>query len=116
MKNIKYVSLIFGLAAFVACNEPEDVLKDTSIEPKKEVVLPTLTAGSVDFSNYVAVGASFTAGFTDGGLFKASQENSFPNILSKEFAKVGGGSFTQPLMNDNSGGILVEETLQEVTD
>ena len=107
MKNIKYVSVLFGLIAFVACNEPEDVLKDTTAEIEEVVVLPALTAGSADFSNYVAIGASFTAGYTDGGLFIASQENSFPNILSKEFAKIGGGSFTQPLMSDNSGGILV---------
>ena len=47
-----------------------------------EVVLPALTAGTADFSNYVALGASFTAGFTDGALFNAAQENSFPNIIS----------------------------------
>ena len=67
--------------------------------------LPELTSGSVDFSKYVAVGASFTAGFTDNALFKAAQENSFPNILSKQFALVGGGTFTQPLTNDNYGGL-----------
>ncbi|MGB5417407.1 G-D-S-L family lipolytic protein [Algibacter sp.] len=105
MKNIKYLSLFLGFLAFIGCNEPEDVLKDTNLEAPD--ALPELTAGSVDLSNYVAIGASFTAGYTDGGLFIASQQNSFPNMLSKEFAKIGGGIFTQPLMNDNSGGILV---------
>src|SRR5690606_23749992 len=59
-----------------------------------------------DFSKYVAVGASFSAGFTDNALFIAGQENSFPNMLSQKFELVGGGSFNQPLMSDNIGGFL----------
>src|SRR5690606_36219738 len=42
---------------------------------------------------------------TDNALFKAAQENSFPNILSQQFAKVKGGDFKQPLTNDNYGGL-----------
>ncbi len=102
MKNIKYILLIAFLAAFIACNDEEDF---STVE--EAVELPELTAGSADFSNYVAVGASFTAGYTDGALFKATQENSFPNILSQQFANVGGGAFTQPLMNDNFGGMAL---------
>jgi hypothetical protein len=68
--------------------------------------LPELTSGEADLSNYVAIGPSFTAGFTDNGLFIASQENSFPNILATQFTKGGGGVFTQPLMNDNFGGLI----------
>ncbi|MDD7884698.1 G-D-S-L family lipolytic protein [Flavivirga sp. 57AJ16] len=98
--NIRYIYLFVLAFVFFACDEDDKILPGA-------VILPELTAGSADFSNYVAVGASFTSGFTDGGLFIASQENSFPNILSKEFAKIGGGTFTQPLMNDNTGGILV---------
>ncbi|WP_303316359.1 G-D-S-L family lipolytic protein [Flavivirga abyssicola] len=98
--NIRYIYLFVLALGFFACDEDDNILPE-------EVILPELTTGSADFSNYVAVGASFTSGFTDGGLFKASQENSFPNILSKEFAKAGGGDFTQPLMSDNTGGILV---------
>ena len=102
MKNIKYIVLIAFLAAFVACNDEEDF---STVE--EAVELPALSSGSADFSNYVAVGASFTAGYTDGALFKAAQENSFPNILSQQFANVGGGAFTQPLMNDNFGGMAL---------
>jgi len=57
--------------------------------------------GSVDFSNYVAIGNSLTAGYQSGGLFNAGQLNSYPNILSQQFAKVGGGTFVQPLFADN---------------
>ena len=92
MKNIKFLSLFLGFIAFIGCNEPEDVLKDTNLEAKAE--LPALIAGSADFSNYVSLGASFTAGFTDNALFIKGQENSFPNIMAKEFAKIGSGAFT----------------------
>lgn len=107
MKNIKYLSILFGFLAFIACNEPEDVLKGTNIEPEAVVELPELTAGSANFATYVSLGNSLTSGHTDSALFIAGQENSFPNILSQKFALVGGGSFTQPLMNDNIGGIAL---------
>ena len=113
--NTKYIWLLAILIAFTSCNDIEDVLADNNaLNPVEE--LPELTSGSADFSNYVALGASFTAGFTDGALFMASQENSFPNIMSKEFAKIGGGNFTQPLTEDetgkfdNTGGLLLNGT------
>ena len=96
--NIRYIYLFVLALGFLACDEDDNILPE-------EIILPELTMGSADFSNYVAVGASFTAGFTDGALFIAAQQNSFPNILSKQFAKVGGGDFIQPLMNDNFGGL-----------
>ncbi len=85
--------LILG---FVACESDDD-----APATEQEVVI---TAGEADFSKYVALGNSLTAGFTDGALFIAAQENSLPNILAQQFALAGGGTFTQPLMNDNIGG------------
>ncbi|WP_299225324.1 G-D-S-L family lipolytic protein [uncultured Psychroserpens sp.] len=105
MKHIKYILLSAVLIAFTACSDDDDFSRTAEEEP-----LPALTVGSADFSNYVAIGASFTAGFSDGGLFRASQERSFPQLLSEQFAVGGGGSFTQPLMDDNTGGILVGGT------
>ena len=69
--------------------------------------LPALTSGSADFSNYVALGASFSSGDSDNALFIASQMNSFPNTLAGAFSNIGGGEFTQPMMNDNIGGLLL---------
>ena len=107
--NTKYIWLLIILLGFTACNDIEDVLIDNNVDTSTEV-LPELSAGSADFSKYVAVGASFTAGYTDGAVFIASQQNSFPNMMAKEFAKVGGGAFTQPLMSDNYGGLAVGGT------
>ncbi|MEM7087388.1 MAG: G-D-S-L family lipolytic protein [Bacteroidota bacterium] len=98
--NTKYLWLLMIAIAFAACET------DDSADDMEEVVIP-LTAGTADFSKFVSVGASFTAGFADGALFIASQENSFPNILSQQFSAIGGGELTQPLMNDNFGGLLL---------
>ena len=68
--------------------------------------LPALTSGSADFSYYVALGASFSAGVSSGSLFIKSQEYSFPNSLAGAFSNAGGGFFEQPYVNDNIGGLL----------
>jgi len=107
MKNLKYFYLLTASLLFVNCNDIEDV--DLNVTEPMEPA-PELTAGSADFSNYVSLGNSLTAGFTDGALFQASQTLSFPNILSQKFAVVGGGSFTQPLTNDNLGGLALAGT------
>ena len=64
------------------------------------------TSGEANLTNYVAVGNSLTAGYADGALYITGQENSYPNIMAQQFALAGGGEFTQPLMNDNIGGLL----------
>ena len=55
--------------AFVASCKP-------NIEPEK----PTKGDG-VDFSSYVAVGNSLTAGYADNSLYRSGQENSYPCLL-----------------------------------
>ncbi|WP_299244041.1 G-D-S-L family lipolytic protein [uncultured Aquimarina sp.] len=97
--NIKYLAILaLGL---VAC-EPEF---DNPIDEAG-----VYASGEADFSNYVALGNSLTAGFADGALYITGQENSYPNILSQQFSLVGGGEFTQPLMSDNTGGALLGGT------
>lgn len=104
MKKLKYIALSFLALSIFSCeNETLDNLRNrgnTDSEP-----LPELTAGTADFSNYVSIGPSFTAGFSDGSVFLAAQQNSFPKILSDKFANAGGGTFTQPLVSDNFGGL-----------
>ena len=109
MKHIKYILLSAVVLGVTACNDVEDVLEDNGVTVET-TMLPELNAGGLDFSNYIAVGPSFSAGVTDGSLFLASQENSWPNIISKEFAKAGGGEFRQPTMSDNFGGLSVGGT------
>lgn len=63
----------------------------------------TAKPGTADFSNYVAIGNSLTAGFTNGDVTVDGQWLSFPHQLSLQFAEAGGGLFRQPLMFDNAG-------------
>ncbi|RPD46258.1 G-D-S-L family lipolytic protein [Hymenobacter sediminis] len=65
--------------------------------------------GSADFTRYIAVGNSLTAGFSDGGLYLEGQQSSYPNLLAQQFKAVGGGDFTQPLFQtgqENGSGYL----------
>jgi len=93
------LTLAFAVALVVSCDEDQWDL------PVVEEI--QLTAGDADLSNFVALGNSLTAGYTDGALFMASQNTSFPNLLSQKFALAGGGNFTQPWTNDNIGGLLL---------
>ncbi|MCO4820493.1 MAG: G-D-S-L family lipolytic protein [Flavobacteriaceae bacterium] len=99
--NTKYLLLLAILLGFTACSSDDD---SSSSTPE---TLPELSAGSADFSNYVALGNSLTSGFSDATLFLAAQQSSFPKLLSDKFALIGGGSFTQPLVNDNFGGLAL---------
>ena len=97
MKNYKYIGLFLLSLGLVSCDVNNE-LDEIEAEIVEEVLLNT---NGLDFSKYVSVGASFTSGYSDGALFIAAQENSFPNILAGKF----GTDFTQPLMNDNIGGM-----------
>jgi hypothetical protein len=97
IKKFKWLLLVS--LTFVACNSDDDAVTD----PNSTDGLP-LTAGTADFSKYIALGDSFAAGFSDNALFIEGQKNSYPNIMASQFALVGGGDFVIPLMNDNIGG------------
>ncbi len=80
---------------------------DDNTPPVVSTPTPTpvnYTSGTADFSNYVAVGNSLTAGFSDNALFIDGQNASYPNMMAGSFALAGGGNFTIPLMADNLGG------------
>lgn len=106
LNHIKYISLIAIAISFTSCNDESDFEQFLDNPPQDEVILPELTAGDANFSKYVSLGNSLTAGFADGALYRISQENSMPNILAGQFNLAGGGNFNQPLMSDNTGGLL----------
>ena len=97
MKNLKlyrYI-LLAGLIGLSAC--------------KPELHTPKPTSGSADFSRYIAIGNSLTAGYADGGLYRAGQLNSYPSIIAQQMQSAGGGTFTQPLFSTeqaNGSGYL----------
>jgi GDSL-like Lipase/Acylhydrolase len=64
---------------------------------------PKYMAGEADFSVYVAIGSSYTAGFMDNALTLEGQLQSIPNLLANQFSLAGGGVFKQPLLNAGNG-------------
>lgn len=103
INNYKWVLLLFA-GLIVGCSS--DDYNVTGFEP--EVPPIEVTSGTADFSNYVSLGNSLTAGFTDGALFIEGQRNSIPNILAQQFELAGGGEFSQPTVSDNIGGLLLQ--------
>jgi len=57
----------------------------------------TPAMAQVDFSRYVALGDSFTAGFASGSLMDFYQERSYPAVLA---AQAGADTFEQPLVSE----------------
>ena len=97
MKNIlKYTFAVLAVG-FVSCDpEFDSPVTDDGF----------YSSGTANLSKYVSVGNSLTAGYADGALYITGQNNSYPNIMAQQFSFAGGGDFTQPLMNDNLGGLL----------
>ncbi|NPD46600.1 MULTISPECIES: G-D-S-L family lipolytic protein [unclassified Lentimicrobium] len=89
MKN-KYIFLAAIALGLLSC-KPE--IND-GFEP---------SAGKADFSNYVALGNSLTAGYADGALYRRAQEQSWTNLLATQFKEVGGGEFVQPAVMSEQG-------------
>jgi lysophospholipase L1-like esterase len=105
MKNTIKIFALLVAVGLVSCDpEFEQAIEDGGF----------YDSGSADFSSYVAVGNSLTAGYADGALYITGQENSYPNIMAEQFLLVDGGDFTQPYMDDNLGGLLLSGT--QITD
>lgn len=82
---------------------------------KPNIDIPKPSSGSADFSKYIAIGNSLTAGFTDGGLYLDGQRVAFPNLLAEQMESAGGGEFTSPFFDDehaNGSGYLKLESIQ----
>lgn len=86
--------LAAAVISMASCSKPE--LNDV-----------TPSAGTADFSRYISVGNSLTAGYADNGLYLEGQQNSYPEMIAGQMKTVGGGSFTSPFFNasqpDGSG-------------
>lgn len=114
MKKLIYIFYSASLLIFSTSCEQEIVDNSASPCPSNDpsiicpeeappVCPPGASAGSADFSKFVAIGSSYTAGFQAGALFTAGQNTSIGEILATQFACVGGGAFNQPSINSEHG-------------
>lgn len=87
MKKILF--LFASLLLLVSCDPKIDEFK--------------ATPGNADFTQFIVVGHSLAAGYANGALYTSGQENSVPNILSKELMKVGAPALIQPMVTSEYG-------------
>jgi hypothetical protein len=90
MKNIfKYSSFILVSALLVQSCKPD-------------LKAPEGTAGTADFTKYISVGNSLTAGYADGGLYLAGQKVAYPNLIAEQMkaAGIGANEFTSPFFTE----------------
>ena len=99
MKNIKYIYIAVAAALFVGSCKQEPIKPAAPDTP----AATTPSKGTADFTKFVAIGNSLTAGYQAGALFTEGQQNSLPKILSTQFALVGGGTFNQPDIGSVNG-------------
>jgi hypothetical protein len=106
IKNIKWLFLVSLTLA--ACSKD---CETTTVYSESSDGQP-LTRGTADFSKYVAVGNSLTAGYSDNALFIEGQKVSWTNVLAQQFKTVGGGEYKIPFMSDNIGGFALAAGVQ----
>ncbi len=99
MKSINKIILVLGLVGLI-------------ISCKPEIEVPAPSSGGADFSNYLAIGNSLTAGFMDAGLYLEGQDQSTPAIMAKQLMEVNPNlPFNQPTMPENGSGYLKLQAL-----
>lgn len=88
-KVIKKIVFVLPAALLMGCEPEFDDIE--------------FNGGGADFSTTVAVGNSLTAGFQSNALRRNKQEVSFPALVAQQLKQVGGGEFSQPLMDPGVG-------------
>ncbi|MGC3945088.1 MAG: hypothetical protein QM762_11335 [Chryseolinea sp.] len=95
----KYYRLSYILL-FMASACSQDVIDLEEPAAPEEENCSTVVAGSANFTKFIAIGSSYTAGFQAGALFNDGQATSLPAILNKQFECAGAPSqFNQPSTN-----------------
>jgi GDSL-like Lipase/Acylhydrolase len=91
MKNLLYIGFVILIAFLFSCTK-------TQFDDYEQ------NLGSANFTNYIAVGNSFTQGFQDGGLHNelGQQSNSYPAIIARQM----GTNFVQPLVQGAGSGYM----------
>lgn len=103
MKNTKIIySALAAMLLVGACKQEDVKLTAPTVTPP---VVVTPSKGSADFTKFVAIGNSLTAGYQAGALFTEGQANSMPKILSTQFSLAQGTTlaFNQPDINSDYG-------------
>ncbi len=85
------IALLLGVILVSSCSTQDETMDFTN--------------GEADFSTYVALGNSLTAGYANNALYREGQLVSYPNLIAQQMKAVGGGEFVQPLVDPGSVGV-----------
>lgn len=96
------VSICIILFLISSCDTEEELLQER-LDQAQANDPPKPTIGNADFSSYVSIGNSLTAGFMDGALYSAGQQNSFPSLLARQVNAATNIAFNQPNINSENG-------------
>ncbi|MBO6795291.1 MAG: hypothetical protein JJ895_15400 [Balneolaceae bacterium] len=105
-KSYKSIFLLLSLAVlFNACEGQGDSLINERLEDNPLPVTPEYTSGDADFSTFIAIGNSLSAGYADGALYNAGQQMSYPAMMAAQLGVTvdGGITFNQPDINSEKG-------------
>ena len=92
MKKLLSNAGLLCLFILISCHQ--EILEQ---QPVPEI---TGEAGSADFTKFVSLGNSLTAGYQAGALFQEGQDHSYPTIMAAQFAYVSeNDEFNQPNTN-----------------
>ncbi|MHB9014479.1 MAG: hypothetical protein ACYC49_19890, partial [Ignavibacteriaceae bacterium] len=87
----KILNLIFtallSVIIFAGCQDRTDLTAPSAQSPK---------SGTADFTRYVSIGNSITAGYQSGALFESGQLYAYGNLIAHQT----GTSFAMPLISD----------------
>lgn len=97
MKKRIFISVCFILTSilFIACEDRSDLQAPNT---------PSLIQGSANFTTYVSIGNSLTAGYQSSALYEAAQMYSYPNLIARQV----GTNFVQPLISEPGIGGRIE--------
>lgn len=113
MKRLKQLSKLLLVTAFIfaGCEGQEQNLIDDRLENNPDPTSPEVTGtqGSTNFTKFITIGNSLTAGYMDGALYDLGQENSIGALMAAqlEIAVESDGDtfdgFVQPDINSATG-------------
>jgi lysophospholipase L1-like esterase len=94
MKILKNIVVLFcGILILAGCADRSEINNPENI-----------ATGEANFSNFVSIGNSLTAGLQSSSLYETAQEYSFGNLIAKQV----GVQFEQPIISDPGIGGRIE--------
>jgi lysophospholipase L1-like esterase len=102
---MKKIYLSISLLSFI-------ILSIIGCEDYNKLTAPELNLGSADFTRFVAIGNSITAGYQSGTIYQSGQMYAYPNLIAQQV----GTKFEMPYVSDPGlGGRMEIQSLSPFT-